>query len=225
MTTDTKKELTKTETMVVRMGRELTRHNPRVQSIALRMGWRSETLIDRVKNELPSPIEQHVYLSVARSISLLPKSLKRILRHHLGDRELSASDLVDRQIGDNTVSNVFNETMDHLEVVLVLMNKSKSDLGLALSIEDSSDLASIYGDYAEAILDSIASQIDPIRSRLGMRRLPDVLIFFLAVKLLLKHTLVRGAVSITNFMDLFDEIEYSSDDIMKILDERDGNDE
>lgn len=205
--------------MVVRMSRELTRHNPRVQAIALRMRWRSETLITRVKEALPSPVEQHIYLRIARSIRLLPESMRKILRYHLGATELQPSDLIDRQIGPGVVSNKFTDTMDFLETVLLLLKKVTTDLNHTLSITDAAKLTALYGEYAEALLDSIASSINKIREHLKLSRVPNQIIFAIAVKLIIRHAERRGAPCVSNVMDLFDEIEYAQDEILRLLNE------
>lgn len=209
---------------LVRMSRELTKHNPRVQHIALRMGWKSETLVDRVKSDLPSIVEQNVYLRIAKSVILRPDSMKKILRRYLGQYELRAQDLIDRPIGNNLVTNKFSETIEYIETVLALLSKTGHNLGYPMSIADACDMVALYGDHSESVLDSIASQIELVRTKLRLGRLPERIVFFIAVKLVIKHALERGMVAVPNVIDLFDEIEYSSEEILKLLNQEDDDD-
>lgn len=70
--------------------------NPDVQKVALRLRWRPETAIARIKRALPAILEQQIYLAIAPRINesaLLPESLAKLLRLYLGRQELQLEDL------------------------------------------------------------------------------------------------------------------------------------
>jgi hypothetical protein len=209
--------------LVVRMGREISRHNPAVQAISARMGWKTETLITRIQTSLPSVIEQHLYLRLARSMPLQPESLQKILRHYLGPNGLQASDLLSRPQGANLSTNRFDETAEYLENVLHLLRKANIDLAYSLSIFQAADLSLLYGDHAEGILDSIDSNLEDIRAKFHFRRFQRAVVFMIAVKVVINYARERGGVCLADVMDIFDEMQFTEDQVMKLLTE-DGND-
>ena len=80
----------------------LVASNPRVQLIAARLKWRADTAVRRIKDALPAPLEQQIYLAIAPQqgeSGILPESLAKLLRMFLGDRNLDLADLASNAPG------------------------------------------------------------------------------------------------------------------------------
>src|SRR3990167_1380342 len=167
----------------------LARTNPKVVAVANRLGWQPETLLKRTERALSSPVEQQLYLAVAKDFGLQPESFATLLRIKLGNQQLQAADLEVRTIGKNLVSSKLSDVGDFLEDALGIVGKIQQDYAqFRLSMADAGRLALVFGDRTEEVLDSIVSQVEMLRQRMKINpRASQRQIFDSALRLLMKR--------------------------------------
>lgn len=133
----------------------LTPAHPAVVSIAARAHWKPDTLVRKIKDALPAPVEQQLYLRIAESVRVQPSSLGKILRVFLGNKTLQPRDMIDRSVGKNLSVNLFVKTLDLALETLAVTHVMAEEYG-PVTIELGARLVKAYGpDNVQDVIDSL----------------------------------------------------------------------
>lgn len=160
--------------------------NPRVKSIAFRFRWGVDTVIKRVSNALPSPIEQQIYLRVAAGYRIHPESLRKMLNVFRGTDELKSTDLREVSVGQNMVVSRFDEIVEKVEQALALVDKTSDCADYMMSMDSAAKLVEVYGDHAEEMFGEIVENLYDVARLLGIKSESPHIIVGVAVKVLVK---------------------------------------
>ena len=145
--------------------------NPRVKSIAFRLRWHVDTVIQRVEDALPSPVEQQLYLAVAGGFRIHPESLRKLLDVFLDGDNLRESDLQQVTIGPHLVVSRFDQTVDKIQSALSLLDKTSDTMAAScLSMTVVARLVEVYGDSAEEIVGSVIENSEYVADRLHLHQ-------------------------------------------------------
>ncbi len=166
---------TKQEALERKIAEALAPHNPALQLVAKKLHLKPETLIGHIKRDLPAPVEQYVYLQLARDFSIRPETLKKILREILGDQVIQVGHLDQRKVGENLAIRPIDRIAEKIEAALNFLHKLSIDYqGLRLGSTRIAQLISVYDiEDAEALVDSIVSNLCLVRERLHMSNKSD----------------------------------------------------
>lgn len=143
--------------------RELVPTNLRVKGIARRFRWEPTTLIRRVENALPAPVEQQVYLEVGLGYRIQPESLAKMLKVF---READSLREIDRDwhtVGLNMVKSRFTDILDKIEAALLLIDKTSDAAEYMMSMESAAHLVEAYGEHAEDVLGQIIENLGVVQ--------------------------------------------------------------
>lgn len=167
--------------------RTLTPTNLRVKGVARKMNWNAETVIRRVQNALPAPVEQQIYLEVALSYRIYPESLKKMLDVF---RESDALRDIDRDwfsVGPNLVKSRFDDVINKVEQALKLVDKDSDEADFMMSMKSAAQLVESYGEHAEDVLGVIIENVAEVARLLDIKSEVPRVIVGLAVKDLAKN--------------------------------------
>lgn len=184
--------ITKTEIAIRNLAAQLTPKNPDIIRAAsnLRMGkgksWHPETLVLKMQEANLSVIEQHLYIEIVAELGLRPKSFRKILDVILEDTPLSIHDLKDKAPGpDRLIIDRKFRIQTNLKLVLEIVERFSIDWGAQpLTMTDASKLVLVYGEHAEGVLGSIASNLEEIKEILGIKTKREEAAFSRACKFL-----------------------------------------
>lgn len=127
---------------------EVTISDPRVITLSDRWGWKPQTVVERVKESLPAPIEQQAYLELASGFGIQPESFAKILRGYLGDRELAMYDL-------DTAKGIATEVFTYVLQTMDLIHQDRKEWEIGLSIKTATKLVMLFGEKAVEVVDDI----------------------------------------------------------------------
>jgi len=166
--------------------RTLTTTNLRVRGIAYKMHWSAETVIRRVENSLPSPVEQQVYLEVGLGYRIHPESLKKMLDVFREGDDLRDVDRDWFSVGPNMIKSRFNDVVEKVEQALLLIDKTSDAADYMMSMESAAHLVEAYGDHAEVVLSEIVENLFDVARFLDVKSETPRVIVGVAIKVLVK---------------------------------------
>jgi hypothetical protein len=147
----------------------LTPTNTSVKAVARRFRWQPETAVRRIKEALPAPLEQQIYLAIAPEhgeSGLLPESMAKLLRMFLGDRSFELEDIAP----DAQRRGTFEAFADFLGECIMLLKILTADYpGLGLSIAHAGMVALHYGpDNTDILIEIVDSNLEELCTFLGV---------------------------------------------------------
>ncbi len=145
---------------------ELVATNSHVRTLARRLGWKPETLVERVKNSALTEYEQKYYLYLTTrdwKIGMYPETVAKLFRHFNNGQELTPSSFVER-------ASVPRGTMIVWQTFAVF---SLVERGRLIGVENAARIVELYGhDGAEDVFDLIEENLNEIVEKTGMARMP-----------------------------------------------------
>ncbi len=151
--------------MAVSPKNELTLASPELIQGAKALNYRPKTLLDRIQQHLPNPVEARIYLSVGPKMKHRPATFAIILRELMGSQEINEQDL--DPVKGTSVARV-EWLLDALETVLALILRAPDDYnGLRLGAQSAARLWIAYGDNADTFIASVMDNIPEIAHQLG----------------------------------------------------------
>ena len=129
--------------------------------------------IARIERNLPSVVEQRLYLQVGAQFRLLPESFRRILRGMLGDVPLCAADFEERPVGPNVTYSRVSSIADRLATILEVLDKNSDIRSYGcrqVVIENAVKLEEIFGEATLGILEELLTSIDELAEILPLKK-------------------------------------------------------
>lgn len=166
--------------------RSLEPTNLRVRGIAYKMRWNPETVVRRVQNALPAPVEQQVYLEVALGFRIQPESLRTMLDVFRESDPLRDADRDWVTVGPDMVKSRFTDIVDKIEQALLLVDKTSDASEYMMSMESAAQLVEAYGDHAENVLGQIIENMGDVAERLEIKSEVLRVVVGVAIKALVK---------------------------------------
>lgn len=146
---------------------EITLGSPELIVGASLIKHKPETLLARLNEFLPNPVEARFYLSIGPRLKHRPKTFSKILRELLGETEISVHDLEVRQ-GESYAK--VDKLLADLETALTLMLRMPHDYNnLRLGAETVARMVIAYGDDVDAFIASVVDNIPEVGEILGYK--------------------------------------------------------
>jgi hypothetical protein len=151
--------------MVVSPRNELTLASPELIQGAKALKYKPQTLLARIQQFLPNPVEARIYLSIGPQLKHRPATFAIILRELMGSQEINEHDL-DPVKGSNTARVEW--LLDALETILTLTLRVPDDYnGLRLGAQTAARLWIAYGHNADTFIASVMDNIPEVAQALG----------------------------------------------------------
>lgn len=146
---------------------EITLGSPELIAGAALIRHKPETLLAKLNEFFPNPVEARFYLSIGPKLKHRPKTFSKILRELLGDAEICEQDL---EVRRGLSSAKVDKLLFDLETALTLMLRMPYDYNnLRLGAETIARMVIAYSDDVDAFIASVMDNIPEVGEILGYK--------------------------------------------------------
>ncbi|OGY28210.1 MAG: hypothetical protein A2Z42_03880 [Candidatus Woykebacteria bacterium RBG_19FT_COMBO_43_10] len=144
--------------------------NPAIQKTALSLRWRPETLVERVKKALPSPLAQSLYVLAAKDWEAMhPETFAKLLDYFVHGTLFHSSEEQNTRLSAILLHDEGLGLGEFMEEAFSLLGKIADSDTPSLSATTVARLVMAYGEDAEAIVELVEVNLHEILDALNWR--------------------------------------------------------